>query len=181
MDKNKANQNQNLSKPIVMIGMMGCGKTHIGELLAKTMDRVFYDSDVVIEQMQQRSIAEIFASDGEATFRIIEKKTILEMLDQPIASVISTGGGAVTIEGMMDILKDRAIIIWVQADIDVIWARVKDDESRPLLQNDDPKATLCRLHERRKLFYEQAHIHIRNNGDDADAIDNIMRELKHFL
>lgn len=146
-----------INKHITLIGMMGAGKSHIGKLLAKYLDMNFVDTDDLIEQKAGCTIAEIFERDGEAFFRQAEHNTILEVLkSQP--AVIATGGGAVTHPDSFAAMLSGSVCVYLKADLETLWNRVKNNTSRPLLQNDNPKKILENLLNVRRSLYEQAHI-----------------------
>ncbi len=152
--------------PIVLIGMMGVGKTHVGRLLAKDLGVEFYDSDKVIEEKAAMSVAEIFDVFGEAKFRAVEKRTVLDLLNES-GCVISTGGGAITNTITLEVIKRKATCIWLRADLDTLWGRVKANNARPLLQEDNPKQILADLMEKRAGLYAQAHITIDVSSNNA--------------
>lgn len=147
----------NLSKPIVLVGMMGAGKTHIGRLLAKNLELEFHDSDSLIEEKAGMPVPEIFEVFGEDKFRSSEELTILDLLEKP-PCVIATGGGAVMNEAVLKALQERSISLWLDADIEDIYERIKDHKNRPLLQTENPKETLRILMEERRALYEKAAI-----------------------
>ena len=167
-------------KPIVLVGMMGCGKSAIGAQLAKDMEARFYDSDKIIASEQGKSIAEIFSNEGEAYFRDLEEKQISDLLEQGNC-VISTGGGALTSPITLGNIKDRAVSIWLKSDVDTIFSRIKGDKSRPLLQCENPRAKLEELLNSRENLYAEADIHINNSSSHIkEVINKIERELKDY-
>ena len=152
-----------LKKPIVLIGLMGSGKSKLGRKLASILEIEFFDTDRVIEEKAGRPVSEIFAHDGEPKFRAVEKKTILELLDKGIC-VIASGGGAVTNEGVIEALKEKAITIWLKADPDELAKRLENAQDRPLLKGGKPEDVLKTLAEKRAPLYEQADLTIETNG-----------------
>lgn len=150
-----------LHKTIVFVGMMGAGKTAVGRTLAAHLGVAFRDSDHEIEDAAQMTIAEIFARDGEAFFRRKETQIIDRLLDgEP--GVLSTGGGAFMSETNRRIMSDKGVSIWLNADLDLLWERVRHKDTRPLLKTADPKGTLRDLYERRTPIYRQADLSVRS-------------------
>ncbi len=160
---------EKLNKPIVLVGMMGCGKSHIGGALASYLDMPFYDSDAEVEAEQGQSIQAIFDAYGEGRFRDLEVNKIAELIGGETPSVISTGGGALMRSETLTLMKERAISVWIECDVDTIYERVKDDTARPLLQNEDPKGVLISLLERREGLYKQADVHVENTVQDTEV------------
>jgi len=146
-----------LKKTIVMIGMMGAGKTAVGRALAQLLDVRFLDSDHEIEEAANMTVPEIFARDGEAFFRARESEVINRLLGGQ-ACVLSTGGGAFLAEANRAAISARGVSVWLDADIDLLWNRVKHRDTRPLLRTADPKATLSALYETRVPEYAKADI-----------------------
>ncbi len=168
-----------IKKPIVLIGMMGCGKSHIGRILARDLGLEFFDTDRAIEQDQGKKISEIFANQGEGFFRALETSKLKEIIDKGV-SVISTGGGIVTIPENLKLIKDISISIWLKSDIDTIIERLNGDRTRPLLQTDNPQKTLQHLLNSRESLYSKADIFIDNEGNIESAIDKIKQELGNY-
>ena len=168
MNLDTRNIENDLKKPIVLMGMMGTGKTHLGKMLADALKLGFYDSDHVIEENGGLSIAEIFELYGEERFRQSEEKTLLELLEQG-ACVIATGGGAPMNPKILSAIKSQSISIWLQSDVDAIYERIKQSKTRPLLNNDDPKAILSDLLAKREATYAKADITIQTRGNNAEA------------
>ncbi|MEO1676706.1 MAG: shikimate kinase [Pseudomonadota bacterium] len=152
-----------LKKTVVMVGMMGAGKTAVGTALARRLGVPFLDSDAEIEAAARMSIAEIFDRDGETFFRDKEAQVIERLMAGP-AGVLSTGGGAWLRRENRETIRTRGVALWLQADLEVLWARVKHKDTRPLLRTDDPKATLARLLEERAPWYAEADITVRSEG-----------------
>lgn len=140
-----------------MIGMMGAGKTAVGRALAQLLDVPFLDSDHEIEAAANMTVPEIFARDGEAFFRARESEVINRLLGGQ-ACVLSTGGGAFLAEANRAAISARGVSVWLDADIDLLWSRVKHRDTRPLLRTADPKATLTALFETRVPEYAKADI-----------------------
>ncbi len=140
--------------------MMGCGKTAIGRDLSLRLGVPFLDSDAEIEAAAAMSIAEIFERDGEAFFRMRESEVIDRLLGGPSA-VLSTGGGAFMVERNRDMISARGVSIWLNADLPLLWNRVKHKDTRPLLRTDDPYATLEALHVARAPLYALADLQVQ--------------------
>ncbi|MEI8389653.1 MAG: shikimate kinase [bacterium] len=148
-----------MPKNIVLIGLMGSGKTTIGRKLAEKLNMKFADTDELIIQKAQKSIKLIFAENGEAFFRKLESEAIEEVSSQENI-VVSTGGGAVLIEENIHNLKKNGILFHLYAPADELFKRIKDDNERPLINTENPVETLKIIQERRKIFYNQADFKI---------------------
>ncbi|MFT3689265.1 shikimate kinase [Paenirhodobacter sp.] len=146
-----------LLKPVVLVGMMGAGKTAVGTALARMLGVPFVDSDEEIVNAAKMSIAEIFARDGEPFFRARETEVIARLLsDRP--AVISTGGGAFLAGANRDLIARHGVSVWLKADLDLLWRRVRHKNTRPLLRTANPKATLAGLLEQRAPVYALAQL-----------------------
>ncbi len=150
-----------LHKTIVFVGMMGAGKTAVGRTLAAQLGATFRDSDHEIEKAAQRTIAEIFGRDGEAFFRHKETQVIERLLDGT-PGVLSTGGGAFMSEANRKIMSEKGVSVWLNADLDLLWDRVRHKDTRPLLRTADPKGTLRGLYETRVPVYSRADLMVRS-------------------
>jgi len=146
-----------LHKTVVLVGMMGAGKTAIGKHVAQMLSVPFRDSDEEIVAAAQMSIAEIFARDGEAFFRDREAEVIARLLHGTPA-ILSVGGGAFLRADTRQRIHEDGVSVWLRADLELLWSRVRTKNTRPLLQNDDPRGTLARLLDERTPFYEQADL-----------------------
>ncbi|SMX35770.1 shikimate kinase [Maliponia aquimaris] len=148
-----------LHKTIVFVGMMGAGKTAVGRTLAAQLGVVFRDSDHEIEEAANRTIAEIFSRDGEAFFRRKESQVIERLLEgEP--GVLSTGGGAFVSEANRAMISRMGVSVWLNADLELLWERVRHKDTRPLLRTPDPKGTLRALYEARVPVYAKADIEV---------------------
>jgi len=145
------------ARSIVLVGLMGAGKTNIGRRLAARLDLPFFDSDNEIETAAGETIEEIFRHRGEAVFRDGERRVIARLLTQPV-HVLATGGGAFMDPSTREEIARRAVSVWLRADLDVLVARVGRRNNRPLLQAADPRAVLAELIERRHPVYAEADI-----------------------
>ncbi len=149
-----------LKKTVVLVGMMGAGKTAVGKALAARLDVPFLDSDEEIVKAADRSIAEIFSRDGEAFFRDRETEVIKRLLHEEIG-ILSTGGGAYLAERNRTAISKEGVAIWLRADLDLLWARVRHKTSRPLLRTDNPFKTLSELFALRDPLYAKAELAVR--------------------
>ena len=157
-------------RSIVLVGMMGAGKSTIGRRLAARLRLPFLDADIEIEAAHAgMTIPEIFAVHGEPYFRDGEARVIARLLDNGPA-VIATGGGAFMREETRNRIRDKAVSIWLKADADVIMKRVKRRADRPLLQTEDPAATVSRLLEAREPVYQSADLTIWSRDVPHDRI-----------
>jgi shikimate kinase len=148
-----------LRKPLVLIGMMGAGKSAVGRALADCLGVEIRDSDAEIEASARLSIAEIFDRYGEAFFREKEAAVIARLLEGP-PCVLSTGGGAWLSAATRALLLPRAAVVWLEADLDLLWSRVRHKNTRPLLRTSDPKATLSDLLAARTPAYSLAPLKV---------------------
>jgi len=157
-------------RSVVLVGMMGAGKSTIGRRLAARLRLPFLDADIEIEAAHAgMTIPEIFATHGEPYFRDGEARVIARLLDNGPA-VIATGGGAFMREETRNRIRDKAVSIWLKADADVIMKRVKRRADRPLLQTEDPAATVSRLLEAREPVYRTADLTIWSRDVPHDRI-----------
>lgn len=160
---------QRLRRHIVLVGMMGAGKTALGSELARRLHVPFTDSDVEIETAAAMSISEIFARDGEPFFRDREAQVIARILKNA-PRVISTGGGAWMQDRNRAAIGTAAMSVWLACDLDTLWHRVRQRSTRPLLQTADPKGTLARLLAERDPVYARAELTFpARPGDSVDA------------
>ena len=144
-------------RPLVLVGMMGAGKTTVGRRLAQRLGRRFLDSDDEIEKAANMSIEEIFASHGEGEFRSGEARVIARILRENDI-VLATGGGAFVNAETRELVKSSAISIWLKADFEVLFQRVSRRSNRPLLKTADPRQSLRTLIEARYPIYAEADI-----------------------
>ncbi|MXQ06274.1 shikimate kinase [Alphaproteobacteria bacterium GH1-50] len=151
-----------LKKTVALVGMMGSGKSAIGQALARRLDVPFLDSDAEIVAAANMSIAEIFARDGESFFRRKETQVIQRLL-KGTPGILSTGGGAYLKERNREAIAARGVAVWLRADIDLLWNRVRHKTTRPLLMTDNPRRTLEELYAARVPEYAKAEIAV-----DAD-------------
>jgi shikimate kinase len=153
-----------LRKSVVMVGMMGAGKTAVGTALAKLLDVPFLDSDEEIVRAANRSIAEIFERDGEPFFRQKETQVIARLLDGP-PTVLSTGGGAFMSDENRRMISEKGVSVWLRADLELLWQRVRHKSTRPLLKTPNPRETLRGIFETRVPVYALADLAVDAEAD----------------
>ena len=168
-------------RPLVLVGMMGAGKTTVGRRLASRLGRQFIDSDEEIERAAQMSIPEIFEQRGEGEFRAGEMRVIARLLKEEDI-VLATGGGAFVNPETRALVKSGAVSVWLKADLDLLFERVSRRANRPLLKTADPKGTLEKLIADRYPIYAEADLTVvsRDVPQDNVAGDVIVALLDHF-
>lgn len=144
--------------------MMGAGKTAVGTALARILGVPFVDSDEEIERAAMMSVAEIFARDGEPFFREKESQVLRRLLAGP-PCVLSTGGGAFLAPANRQAIAEAGVAVWLKADLDLLWQRVRHKTTRPLLRTADPKGTLARLLEMRAPVYAEAQVVVQASAE----------------
>jgi shikimate kinase len=175
------NLGSRLDRPIVLVGLMGAGKSTVGRRLARRLDLPFVDSDDAIEDAAGYSAAELFDRYGDADFRDGERRLVARLIDGSVR-VIATGGGAYVDPRTRQLLNERAITIWLDAPLDVLTERTGRRDTRPLLRNDDRAGTLSRLSEERGPAYAEAHIRIRSgDGAHGQVVDSILAAIEAYL
>jgi shikimate kinase len=169
-----------LQRPIVMVGMMGAGKSAIGRRLAQRLGLPFVDADAEIERAAGCTIEEIFDRHGEAAFRDGERRVIARLLDGPVG-VLASGGGAFMDPETRARIRSRAITVWLKADLDTLVERVSRRGHRPLLKNGDPRAILTQLLEARGPVYAEADITVETgNAPAAATVERVIEALAAF-
>jgi len=166
---------------LVFVGLMGAGKSVIGRLTANLLGLSFVDSDHEIERVSRMTISELFELYGEDEFRSLEARVIARLMrSEP--QVLSTGGGAFINAGTRDLIKKEAVSVWLRADIDVLWERVRKRNSRPLLKTADPRQTLQTLMDHRYPIYAEADLVVQSRDVQretvADEVVEAVAELK---
>ena len=164
-----------LRKTVVMVGMMGAGKTAIGRALAARLAVPFLDSDAEIEAASNMNVQEIFARDGEAFFREKEAQVIARLL-QSEPCVLSTGGGAFLAERNREAISEHGVSLLLNADLELLWTRVRHKTTRPLLHTDDPRRTLGEIFEARMPIYALAELSVDAHPDYSidDMVDQVI-------
>ncbi len=168
-------------KTIVLVGLMGAGKTSVGRLLAKRLELEFIDADDEIEQAAQCSIEQIFERHGEAVFRDGEQRVIARLLAGP-THVLATGGGAFMRKQTRDAIRRRALSVWLRADLDLLLRRVSRRKNRPLLKTENPRQTLEKLIEERYPVYAEADV-VVDSGDQPPAtiVDTVIGAIETLI
>ncbi|HYJ20243.1 MAG TPA: shikimate kinase [Burkholderiales bacterium] len=162
---------------IFLVGMMGAGKTSVGRVLAKRLDKVFHDSDHVIEERTGVKIPVIFEIEGEAGFRTRESAVVDELTALPDI-VLATGGGAILSESNRARLRSRGTVVYLRATVRDLLNRTRHDRNRPLLQTADPRARLNELYELRDpLYRETAHVVIETGSQSLVSLVNRLHQM----
>lgn len=168
-------------KSIVLVGIMGCGKSTVGRRLAQYLSLPFIDADTEIERAADRSISEIFAEHGEAYFRDGEKRVIARLLQEG-PQVLATGGGAFINDDTRHNIKTNGVSVWMRAELPIIMARVRKRPTRPLLKTPDPEATMKKLMAEREPIYAQADMTIWSRDVSHEAVmEEILKALEANL
>lgn len=163
-----------LNKTVVMIGMMGAGKTAVGTAVARKLDVHFADLDHEIEAAANLTIAEIFEKYGESYFREKETQVLTRLLEEP-PHILSTGGGAYLFARNRRVIAQHGVALWLQADVELLWSRVRHKSTRPLLKTENPFETLKAINEERQPIYAMAPLHVRSEA--AYSIDDMARQV----
>ncbi len=172
---------ERLDRPIMLVGMMGVGKSTVGRKLAALLHLDFADADDAIEEAAQMSISEIFERFDEDYFRDGERRVIARLIDGGPA-VIATGGGAFAQEETRRLILERGIAVWLDADVDTLVDRVRRKDTRPLLRGGDPREIVTRLKAEREAAYAEAPIHVASGGGPhGDTVARIVQELDQWL
>ncbi len=170
-----------LDRMIVLVGMMGAGKTTVGRRLAAQLGMDFVDADTEIEEAAKCSIEDYFAQHGEEAFRAGERRVIARLLDGPVG-VLATGGGAYMSQETRDLIAEKGIAVWLRADLEVLLERVMRRSHRPLLKNGDPEGTLRRLIDARYPVYAKADITVQSGRGPHDAVvEKIIAALREWI
>ena len=170
-----------LDRPVVLVGLMGVGKSTVGRRLARRLGLDFVDSDAAIEDASGYSAAEVFERFGEQDFRDGERRLVARLIDGAV-KIIATGGGAYVDPRTRQLLNERAITVWLDAPVEVLAERTSRRDTRPLLRNDDPKGTLERLNDERRPSYAEAHIHVKSSeGPHGDVVERIVSAIETHL
>jgi shikimate kinase len=170
-----------IDRPLILVGLMGAGKTSVGRRLAKRLNLPFCDADEEIVKAAGCSIEDIFELYGEEAFRDGERKVIIRLLDKS-PKVLATGGGAFIDDTARKAIKENGISIWLRVPLDTLVMRTENRGGRPLLKDQDVPATLKTLMEKRYPIYETADIVIDAVGDTPDdTAEAIIKELERYL
>ena len=169
-EKQRQKVRYRLKKTVVMVGMMGAGKTAVGRALAQHLGVKFLDSDGEIERAANMSVQEIFARDGETFFREKEAQVIARLL-KTHRGILSTGGGAFLAARNREAITQQGVSVWLDADLEVLWQRVKHKDTRPLLRTENPRETLAGIYAQRVPIYALADLSVRS--DSSVTIDEM--------
>ncbi|MDH4413998.1 MAG: shikimate kinase [Rhizobium sp.] len=156
---------------LVLVGLMGAGKSAIGRIVAQQLGLPFIDTDTEIERVSRMTISELFAAYGEDEFRALETRVIKRLL-RTGPRVVSTGGGAYINEKTRKQIERGGLSIWLNADLDVLWERVNKRDHRPLLKTENPKQTLKDLMDKRYPIYALADITVQSRDVRKEVIAN---------
>ena len=170
-----------IDRPIVLVGLMGAGKSTVGRRLSSMLGRDFIDADHAIEEAAQRSISEIFDEFGETYFRDGERRVIARLIEEN-HGVIATGGGAFVDDETRALILEKAIAVWIDCDIDTLVERTSRRNTRPLLRSGDPKQILGDLFNKREPYYRQAQIRVLSeDGPHNDTARSIIKAIDEWL
>ena len=166
------------ARTIVLVGLMGVGKSSVGRRLAHVLGLPFRDADNEVEAAAGRSISEIFAELGEPAFRDGERRVIARLLDEP-PHVLATGGGAFVNTETRALINEKAVSVWLKADVELLARRVSRKDNRPLVRGKDPVKVLTELAEARYPAYAEAQVHVET-GDTPHmvAVEAILTALR---
>lgn len=170
-----------LDRPVVLVGLMGAGKSTIGRRLANALECSFIDADDEIEAAAQMTISEIFAQFGEIHFRDGERRVLARLINSDYR-VIATGGGAFINEKTRSLILEKTVAIWINCDVATLVERTARKDSRPLLKNGNPQKILSRLYEERAEMYAQAPVHVTSDkGPHEHTVVKILEALDKWL
>ena len=170
-----------LDRPIVLVGLMGAGKSTVGRRLAKRLGLPFVDTDAAIEDATGHRWGELFERYGEADYRDGERRLVARIVDGEVR-VISTGGGVFVDPETRELLNSQAITVWLDAPVDVLADRTARRDTRPLLRDGDAKQTLEQLSKQEVPSYAEAHIHIKSGGGaHKDVVEAIVKAIETHL
>lgn len=172
-----------IDRPVVLVGMMGVGKSSVGKRLSAMLHWPFVDADDEIEASARMTIPEIFETYGEDYFRDGERRVIARLLAEGCPpSVIATGGGAFVNAATRALILERGLAIWLDSDVDTLVDRTARKDNRPLLRNGDPREILGRLRDERAPFYSQAPIHVVSaSGPHTQTLNRVLQGIAQWL
>jgi shikimate kinase len=163
------------SRNLILVGLMGAGKSSVGRLLAQQLGVPFIDSDIEIERVSRMTITELFAAYGEEEFRALEARVMKRLLKGG-PRVVSTGGGAFINARTRRHIKKGGLSVWLKADLDVLWDRVNKRDTRPLLKTENPKQTLENLMNTRYPVYAEADLTVLSRDVRKEVMaDEVLR------
>src|SRR6476619_6414435 len=170
-----------LDRPVVLVGLMGVGKSTVGRRLAKRLGLAFIDGDSEIEEAVGLPWGEVFERYGEADYRDGERRLVARLVDGQVR-VIATGGGVFVDPRTRQLLNERTITVWLDAPVDILAERTGRRDTRPLLKNGDRKGTLEQLAKAERQAYAEAHIHVKSGvGAHREVVEDIVRAIEGYL
>ena len=170
-----------LPRTVALVGLMGAGKSANGKRLAARLGLPFVDADNEIERAAGCSIAEFFERHGEAAFRAGERRVIARLLDDPV-HLMSTGGGAYIDSETRALMRGKALTVWLRAELNVLYDRVKKRSHRPLLRQGDPREILAGLMTKRHPIYAEADIIVDSTAQPVDrTTDEVIAAVRHYV
>jgi shikimate kinase len=170
-----------LDRPVVLVGLMGVGKSTVGRRLANRLGLPFVDSDAAIEDAVGLSAGELFERYGEHDYRDGERRLVARLIDGEVR-VIATGGGVFVDPRTRALLKERTITVWLDAPVAVLAERTARRDTRPLLKTEDPKGTLERLAQAERDAYAEAHLHVKSGeGAHREVVEANVQALEAHL
>jgi shikimate kinase len=170
-----------LPRTVALVGLMGAGKSAIGKRLAARLGLPFVDADNEIERAAGCSIAEFFERHGEAAFRAGERRVIARLLDDPV-HILSTGGGAYIDSETRALMRGKALTVWLRAELNVLYDRVRKRSHRPLLREGDPREILAGLMTRRHPIYAEADIVVDSTAQPVDrTTDEVIAAVRRYV
>ncbi len=173
---------RSFNRPIVLVGLMGAGKSTVGRRLARRLGLPFIDSDEAIEDAAGFTAGELFERYGDADFRDGERRLVARLVGEGTIRVIATGGGAYVNPVTRKLLNERAITVWLDAPVDILAERTGRRNTRPLLRDGSRANVLKRLAEERGPAYAEAHIRVRSGeGAHRDVVDCIVKALEDYV
>ncbi len=174
-DRNEATRT---NRTVALVGLMGAGKSTVGRRLAGKLGRPFVDSDDEIEKAAGLSVSDIFALHGEEEFRRVEHKVLSRLLSGP-PQVLATGGGAYLNAETREMMREKAVTVWLNADLETLWKRVSRRNHRPLLRRPDAKEVLSNLFDERRPIYELADLTVPSvDGPHSKTVTSILKALE---
>ncbi|MBB4859802.1 shikimate kinase [Novosphingobium chloroacetimidivorans] len=173
-----------IDRPVVLVGMMGVGKSSVGKRLGAMLHWPFVDADDEIEASARMTIPEIFATFGEEYFRDGERRVISRLLsdDKRKRTVIATGGGAFCNEATRELILERALAVWLDSDVDTLVERTARKDNRPLLRDGNPREILSRLRDERTPHYSLAPVHVVSaSGPHTQTVNRVLQGIAQWL
>ncbi|MGJ0237979.1 shikimate kinase [Novosphingobium fluoreni] len=182
-DQQIAELARRIDRPVVLVGMMGVGKSSVGRRVAGLLGWPFVDADDEIERSARMTIPEIFAAYGEDYFRDGERRVITRLLTEGAKqTVIATGGGAFCNAATRELILSRAITVWLDSDVDTLVERTARTDKRPLLRDGNPREILHRLREDRRPHYSLAPIHVISaSGPHTQTVHRVLEGISQWL